>query len=73
MYVEGLSALGRIWYSEVYASGRISNRDDALVYANAINYKLAEADLSGIELKPGYFRNNWRGADGIYVWKSLCL
>lgn len=60
MYVEELTALGRFWYSEVYASGRISKRNDALEYANAINYKLAEADLSGIELRPGYFRNNWR-------------
>lgn len=60
MHVEELTALGRFWYSEVYASGRISDRNEALVYANNINYKLAEADLSGIELRPGYFRNNWR-------------
>lgn len=53
MCIDELTALGRIWYSEVYASRCISSRNEALEYANVINYKLAEADLRGIELRPG--------------------
>lgn len=58
MRVEELTCLGRYWYSEVYASNY--DRDIVQKYANMINYKLAEADLRKIVLKPGPFRNNRR-------------